>query len=394
VVAQAAVAAPSPSSVALAPTPDSGDQMAASPEPMPTATTFPSPEGSPTAAAPAVVTAVDETQADQSFALRIAVSAPANYEWHRLLDGRWYIDVQNATLGMAPLDDAPVSDDISSVRVRQMALDPIPIVRVALTLPPGHVVDVEATEASVTLTVTAGDDTTAQRVGLGEVGDAGPVVQAPPLPSPDALASAWKFGPRAANARLIVIDPGHGGSDTGAQQNGLVEKDLTLDISERLRTLLVARGWSVKLTRESDVDVYAPNDSAHDELQARCDVANAAGARMFVSIHINSFTTSDLKGTTTYYYKSEDLPLAQAVHRRLIAALGTSDDGVRKDNFYVIHHTTMPAILIETAFMSNPDDAALLRSPSFLQKVALSVADGVGDYAGAPPPPQTSMDTR
>jgi N-acetylmuramoyl-L-alanine amidase len=191
-----------------------------------------------------------------------------------------------------------------------------------------------------------------------------------------------------------VIDPGHGGSDTGAQQNGLVEKDLTLDISQRLRTLLVARGWSVKLTRESDVDVYAANDSAHDELQARCDVANNAGARMFISIHINSFTTSDLKGTTTYYYKGVDLPLAQAVHRRLIAALGTTDDGVRKDNFYVIHHTTMPAILIETAFMSNPDDAVLLRSSFFRQKVALSVADGVGDYAGAPPPPQTSMDTR
>src|SRR4029077_1135366 len=97
-------------------------------------------------------------------------------------------------------------------------------------------------------------------------------------------------------------------------------------------------------------------------------LAKAACVRLFISVHANSFTSSDLNGTTTYYYKGQDRALADAVHRRLIAVLGTADDGVRKADFYVIRHTAMPAILIETAFMSNPDDAALLRSSAFLQK--------------------------
>jgi N-acetylmuramoyl-L-alanine amidase len=161
----------------------------------------------------------------------------------------------------------------------------------------------------------------------------------------------------------------------------LTEKIITLDVSDRLRSILISRGWQVRMTRDTDRDVYAPNDSAHDELQARCDIANNAGARMFVSIHVNSFTSSDLSGTTTYYYKGIDRGLAAAVQRRLIAALGTKDDGVRKENFYVIHHSTMPAILIETAFLSNQGDAELLRSPEFLQRIAAAIADGINDYA-------------
>jgi N-acetylmuramoyl-L-alanine amidase len=186
------------------------------------------------------------------------------------------------------------------------------------------------------------------------------------------------------NPRLIVIDPGHGGSDTGAMHNGLVEKVLTLDISMRLRTILTSRGWTVKMTRERDVDVVAPDDDARTELQGRCDVANNAGARLFVSVHINAFTTSDLNGTTTYYYKPGDETFAEAVQHRLIPLLGTKDDGVKHENLYVVRHTTMPAILVETAFLSNPDDAAKLRNPAFLQNVAEGIADGIGDYAGSP----------
>jgi N-acetylmuramoyl-L-alanine amidase len=162
--------------------------------------------------------------------------------------------------------------------------------------------------------------------------------------------------------------------------NGLTEASLNLDISKRLQALLIAHGWLVKMTRESDVDVYQPNDSAHDELQARCDIANSAGARLFISVHSNSFTTSELRGTTTYYYKADSYALADAIHARLAADLPTRDDGIRKENFYVIHHTNAPSVLIETAFVSNPGDAQLLRSDAFRQKVAVSIANGVGDF--------------
>ncbi|MBV8150826.1 MAG: N-acetylmuramoyl-L-alanine amidase, partial [Candidatus Eremiobacteraeota bacterium] len=214
-------------------------------------------------------------------------------------------------------------------------------------------------------------------------GQSGAVAPPPVAAAPTAVPRLdWKFGPL--NPRLIVLDPGHGGSDTGAMRNGLVEKDLVLDIAQRLEALLVGRGWTVKMTREADVDVYGPNAADVAELQARCDVANNAGARMFVSIHANSSTSPAPNGTTSYYWKPEDRALAAAIQTHLIGLLGTKDDGVQKERFYVIRHTTMPAALVETAFVSNSDDAARLRSSQFRQDIAEGIADGIRDYAGAP----------
>jgi len=338
---------------------------------------------------PAAVSAVDLIPgAEGTSQVRIALSGGVDYEWHRLGDGRWYVDLRGATLAMAPRDDTPGTGGIDGLRVHQFALDPVPIVRVTLSLSSPRHVDLVAGPPGLVVTVANADDLAAARIGAGRVGDGTSYPGADLGPAPSA--TPWKFGseqqslPAATNPHLIVLDPGHGGSDVGAQHNGLTEKDVTLDIARRLRTVLAARGWTVRMTRDSDTDVYAPNDSAHDELQARCDVANKAGARMFVSIHANSFTSSSLSGTTTYYYKGIDLSLAREVHRRLIDELGTKDDGVRKDNFYVVHHTTMPAILVETAFLSNSGDAALLSSPAFLQRIATAIADGVGDYARLP----------
>ena len=105
---------------------------------------------------------------------------------------------------------------------------------------------------------------------------------------------------------------------------------------------------------------------------------------MFVSVHINSFTSGELSGTTTYYYKPQDRLFAAAIQRHLMTSLPTKDDGVRRENFYVVRHTTMPAVLVETAFISNASDAALMRQPSFLQNVALGIANGIREYAGSP----------
>ncbi len=196
--------------------------------------------------------------------------------------------------------------------------------------------------------------------------------------------SAWKFGPRSGyvptNPRLIVIDPGHGGSDRGTVHGGVAEADLTLDMAKRLREILIARGWQVKMTHDTDVDVYAPNDSPHDELQARVNVANDAGARMFVSVHVNAYINSGPYGTTCYISKPEDVPLARSIETQLDAD-GTKDDGVVKSHLYVTYHTKMPAVLIETAFLTNPGDYALLTSAAWRQKVAQEIADGIGQYA-------------
>jgi N-acetylmuramoyl-L-alanine amidase CwlD len=381
-VALGGVPIPSETDVTVAQQQQLPASSAAPATPLPVATTAPSALVSPSGNA--FVTAVDlENPAPDALLLHVGVSAGVGFEWHRLGEDRFYIDLRNATLTFAPRDDRTTVPFVQSVRVRQIQTTPVPIVRVALTMTPNRRIDVVPDERGVTVTIAdadAGHDFVAQ-VGTGQTGGPSAAMFASPAtPSPSGPAAP----PPGSNPRLIVIDPGHGGSDTGAMRNGLVEKDITLDIALRLRTLLVARGWIVKMTRDRDVDVYGPNASDVNELQARVDVANNAGARMFVSVHVNSSTSAAPNGTTTFYYKPEDRTLAAAIQRRLVPVLGTKDDGVQKERFYVIRHTTMPASLVETAFMSNSEDAARLRSPDFRQSVAQGIADGIKDYAGVP----------
>jgi N-acetylmuramoyl-L-alanine amidase len=376
-------ALPPPPAVLIDPTTIRNDDYAAVGGALPVDNAVPPPPLAP----PVTVTSIDLTASDQALSVRIGVSGAVRYEWHRLGDNRWYIDIKDATLGVPGRDEQPQTAAVSSVRIRQFNDDPDPTVRVAFDLTSPRQVDVAPVQGGLTITIGASDDPQPQRVGAGRL-TGGAIVAVAPLAgsndiwSPPSQTVAHPYVPT--NPKLIVIDPGHGGSDVGAVHNGLVEKDINLDIARRLRTLLVARGWQVKMTRDSDVDVASPNASAHDELQARCDVANDAGARLFVSVHVNSFPTTAQNGTTTYYYKDSDRPLADAVRTRL-ETIGTADKGVRKEEFYVIHHTTMPATLIETAFLSNSSDAALLRSPDFLRKVAVAIADGIGDYAANNP---------
>lgn len=338
----------------------------------------------PSPASLAVVTAVDALQNGDGFDVQIAVNGNASYEWHRLLDGRWYIDIHGATL-QAPSGDTPESaTSVSSLRVHQLSAD---TVRIALSLTGQKPVDVSASDRGIAISVKDQDAEDVARTGSGTIGT-GATAYVAPQPSASAPAG-WKFGssadaPVAANPRLIVIDPGHGGSDPGAVRADVVEKIVNLDISKRLRDILIARGWQVSMTHDTDRDVYAANDSAREELQARCDVANSAGARLFVSVHANTAGSSGVNGTTFYVSKPIDTSLARAVQRRVVAVSGTGDDGVQRAKFYVTLHTNMPAVLIETAFMTNPTDYQLLTSNDWRQHIAQAIADGIGDYAGSP----------
>lgn len=359
----------------------------APPPPPPALASSPTPQPAPGEIAPtamAVVTAVDALQSGDGFDVQIAVSGNASYEWHRLLDGRWYIDIHGATL-QAPSGDTPESAaSVTSLRVHQLSAD---TVRIALSLTGQKPVEVSASDKGLAISVKDQDSDDVARTGSGTIGS-GATAYVAPQPSPSA-AAGWKFGspadvPEAAYPRLIVIDPGHGGSDPGAVRADIVEKTVTLDISKRLRDILLARGWQVSMTHDTDRDVYSANDSAREELQARCDVANTAGARLFVSLHANTAGSSSVNGTTFYVSKPIDTPLARAVERRVVAVSGTGDDGVQRAKFYVTLHTNMPAVLIETAFMSNPGDYQLLGSNEWRQHIAQAIADGIGDYAGTP----------
>ena len=188
--------------------------------------------------------------------------------------------------------------------------------------------------------------------------------------------------------KVIVIDAGHGGNDSGAiGPTGVMEKTVTLNIALRLQKLLEAEGATVYMTRSTDTEVSPKGANASDieELQARCDVANNHNADIFISIHNDSFTNGAAKGTTGYYYsrgsaKSRDL--ADKVRSGVIDQIGTQSRGTQSCNFYVVKHTDMPATLVEVAFISNPEEEKLLNSDDGAQKAAQGIADGIADYFG------------
>jgi len=181
-----------------------------------------------------------------------------------------------------------------------------------------------------------------------------------------------------AQTPLICVDPGHGGSATGAiGPSGFQEKEANLDIGLRLRDILAANGFQVIMTRTTDVDV---------SLQGRCDIGNNAGASIFVSIHNNAGGGGSGNGTETYYWKSgsdyspEGQVLASCIHEEVMKQVTTSDRGVKGANFYVLRNSLMPSALVEGAFIDNPSEEQLLKDPNFRQQIAQGVYNGILKY--------------
>lgn len=238
---------------------------------------------------------------------------------------------------------------------------------------------------------------------------------AAPLPAPPAGATpATADRPR--EKRIIALDPGHGGPETGAWANGLAEKDLNLDIALRLADLLRAEGFEVVLTRDSDRAVsplYTGGGYAGGlryDMQARVDIANAAGADLFISIHNNGSTDPSQSGTEVWYnvqreFSDRNLVLARLVQENLvkrIRELGypVVDRGIKEDtafriyrgqpyNLYVLgpgtgprpHEPThMPGVLGESLILTNPGDAAMLSQESTLDAIAAGYRDAVVAY--------------
>lgn len=182
----------------------------------------------------------------------------------------------------------------------------------------------------------------------------------------------------------IVIDPGHGGNDPGAiGPNGIKEKDVALAIAKKVAALLKSAGIDAQLTRDNDVFV---------ELSARAAKANTAKANYFVSIHCNSATSSQAHGTETYCYAKggEGEKLAAAVQKHLIQELKLTDRGVKTANYAVLRETKMPAILTEVAFISNPQEEALLRNELFQNLAAKAIAEGICEYLNIKLPSQNT----
>ena len=184
----------------------------------------------------------------------------------------------------------------------------------------------------------------------------------------------------------ILVDAGHGGSNPGAiGPGGGNEKDANLGMSLALRDRLESLGADVRMTRDTDRNVSHPGGTQGEELRARVNIANSWPADFFVSVHSNSSTTPTLRGTSTYHARvasQTSRDMAKGIQEQMVEQTGLKDNKVRQAGFYVLNHTQMPAVLVETAFISNEEEEKMLLDPEFQGIVAGAIADGLAQSIG------------
>lgn len=212
--------------------------------------------------------------------------------------------------------------------------------------------------------------------------------------------SVAAMAPAVAN-RVIVVDPGHGGIDPGVVgKNGLLEKDITLEVGKRLAANLGQAGSMVLMTRETDTDL---SDSTtlgaaakkREDLERRMALANDNQADLYVSIHVNSFPSSDRRGAQTFVQpgKENSMQASQYIQDELARLLRNTTRRPVEVDYYITRNTTMPAVIVEIGFLSNDAEAKLLEDPAYQGKVAWGIYAGVVKYfAGQGLPNQETPD--
>ena len=333
------------------------------PDPVPTPTPTPTPTPEPTPVQPSVgdlgqVTGLSFDQTAQI--LTISADHAPNYRITDLGD-RLVIDLLGAVY-------APATGNELTIPVESTAIETIRCYQHEDSLGYGYphtlriVLDLAAgVSYAQNLSVTAGGNQV--RIGVTQQ----PEQPDLPVVDPEKI--------------TIAIDPGHGGNQPGAVYpdacgNDVKEKDLTLPMSLMLADILEARGYHVVLTRTGDDSIG---------LSERAQIANAAQAELFVSIHCNALDRNDYEGIFTYYYPNSTRgeTLAKQVQAGVVTATGGIGRGTPSANFQVLRETTMPAVLVETGFMSCPAELARLCDASYQQKLAIGIANGIDAYLNA-----------
>ncbi|MBI1858322.1 MAG: N-acetylmuramoyl-L-alanine amidase [Candidatus Melainabacteria bacterium] len=174
-----------------------------------------------------------------------------------------------------------------------------------------------------------------------------------------------------------VLDPGHGGYDTGASYGGFDEKDINLIVAEKLKKFLIEAGITVILTREDDSFI---------SLAERTDITNSVMPDIFVSIHANALKSSvGIRGIETYYWTPQSQKLAYIAHNTILKLVQIPDHYIRKARFYVVKYTSVPAILVEMGFMTNSEDRKLLTSSTTQDKYAKAMGESILEFLGVKP---------
>lgn len=200
---------------------------------------------------------------------------------------------------------------------------------------------------------------------------------------------SWSTWQLPLSGKVIVLDPGHGGLDGGAtSKEGLLEKDVTLEIAFELRDYLQEAGALVLMTREedrdlADDDVRRVRERKVQDLKRRVELINHSDADMFISLHMNAIPSPKWSGAQTFYNRSieENKHLAKFIQDEIIRNLeNTNREAKPINNVYLIKQAEIPGALVEAGFLSNPEEASLLSTKEYQQKVAASVYQGIMRY--------------
>ena len=186
------------------------------------------------------------------------------------------------------------------------------------------------------------------------------------------FSSCALFEPEGENFRhchTIILDPGHGGYDSGARTvRGKDEKKLTLELAEQLKPLLEQQGYRVILTRTTDT--FIP-------LGTRTAISNAHPNAIFISLHFNASPKRSARGIEAYYYNPSSKRLAMTIFKELPSSYGAHPRGIKRAPFYVLHHNRRPAVLLELGFVSNRRENKLLQKPIVREHLAEHIAAGI-----------------
>lgn len=198
-----------------------------------------------------------------------------------------------------------------------------------------------------------------------------------------AQAMAWSV-----TNKVIVIDPGHGGIDPGkVSANGVQEKDINLQLSQRLATILSQAGSAVILTRETDTELSSSSTKGlaakhREDLSKRVKLANDRQADLYISIHCNSFPSDRERGAQVFYGpgQQQSKMLAESIQHEMIRLLGNTHRQAKGVDYYITRNTNMPTVIVEAGFITNPKEEKLLQDPTYQSKVAWSIYAGIIKY--------------
>lgn len=190
---------------------------------------------------------------------------------------------------------------------------------------------------------------------------------------------------------IIVIDPGHGGVDGGANTDGVLEKDINLAIAQKLKSLLEREEYKVVMTRERDIalDYLCDMDTSRHQkdLNARADIIGSCNAQMFVSIHVNcNFSRPKTDGSIVFYGErfQQNKILAYDVQRELnnipINGGQRTVHDPQKGEYFLLKHSQVPGVIVETGFLSNQEERGLLQTEGFQQQLAAAIGEGIEKY--------------